>query len=147
MKLIKGRIVLDNGAELPFELYPEECPITVDNFVKLVKSGFYNGKVFHRVVPFFVSQGGSVNGDGTGDLGYTIPNEAKKSRRMHRMGSLAMARGEDPDSACCQFYIAHVPAPHLDGNYTVFGQVTDNMGAVRHMQNGDVMTLVEIIEE
>lgn len=147
MKVIKGRIVLGNGEVLPFELYPERTPVTVDNFVKLVKQGFYNGKVFHRVVPFFVSQGGSVNGDGTGDLGYTIPNEAQKGRLMHKMGSLAMARGEDLDSACCQFYISHVPAPHLDSSYTVFGQVTKNLGAIRKMKNGDVMTLVEIVEE
>ena len=147
MKLILGRIVMANGAEIPFELYPQCSPLTVENFVKLVKEGYYDGKTFHRCIPNFVSQGGCPKGDGTGDLGYHLKNEASKSDLKHLEGSMAMARAMHPDSACCQFYICHCPQPHLDGSYTVFGRVTDNMGAVRAMRNGDVMAKIEITEE
>lgn len=140
---MKGSITMENGAVIPFELYEEEAPITVGNFVKLVKEGYYDGKVFHRVIPGFVSQGGCPYGNGTGDLGYTIPCECDKNVHRHIEGTLSMAhRGRD--TGCCQFFICHAPQPHLDGVHTVFGQVTDNMGAVRNMRNGDVMTKVVI---
>ncbi len=146
MKIIKGQFVLENGAVLPFELYPEEAPKTVENFVKLIKEGYYNGKTFHRVIPGFVSQGGCPNGTGTGDLGYCIPCETAKNPHQHKPGSLSMAhRGKD--TGCCQFFIVHQDQPHLDGVHTVFGQVTENLGAVRNMQNGDKMIEVEITEE
>lgn len=80
MGLIQGKITMANGAEIPFELYPDEAPITVANFVKLIKEGYYNGKTFHRVIPHFVSQGGCPYGTGAGDLGYTIPCETKTIR-------------------------------------------------------------------
>lgn len=144
MKLY-GKFILENGAELPFELYPEEAPVTVENFVKLVKEGYYDGKTFHRVIKNFVSQGGCPYGNGTGDLGYTIPCETMHNPHRHEAGSLSMAhRGKD--TGCCQFFICHEAQPHLDGVHTVFGKVTDNMGAVRQMCNGDVMTKV-VIEE
>lgn len=146
MSEIKGAITLDNGAQLPFVLYPDEAPITVANFVKLVKSGYYNVKIFHRVIPHFVSQGGCPYGNGTGDLGYTIPCECDKNVHKHVAGTMSMAhRGRD--TGCCQFFICHEPQPHLDGVHTVFGQVTDNLGALRHMHNGDIMTKVEIFDE
>ncbi len=142
---IYGKFILENGAELPFELYPQEAPVTVENFVKLVKEGYYDGKTFHRVIKNFVSQGGCPYGNGTGDLGYTIPCETMNNPHRHEAGSLSMAhRGKD--TGCCQFFICHEAQPHLDGVHTVFGKVTDNMGAVRQMCNGDVMTKV-IIEE
>ena len=142
---IYGKFILENGAELPFELYPQEAPVTVENFVKLVKEGYYDGKNFHRVIKNFVSQGGCPYGNGTGDLGYTIPCETMNNPHRHEVGSLSMAhRGKD--TGCCQFFICHEAQPHLDGVHTVFGKVTDNMGAVRQMCNGDVMTKV-IIEE
>ncbi len=142
---IYGKFILENGAELPFELYPQEAPVTVENFVKLVKEGYYDGKTFHRVIKNFVSQGGCPYGNGTGDLGYTIPCETMNNPHRHEVGSLSMAhRGKD--TGCCQFFICHEAQPHLDGVHTVFGKVTDNMGAVRQMCNGDVMTKV-IIEE
>lgn len=145
MKL-HGMITLENGAELPFELYPDEAPATVANFVKLIKEGYYDGKTFHRVIAHFVSQGGCPNGTGSGDLGYTIPCETKGNPHIHEAGSLSMAhRGKD--TGCCQFFICHEAQPHLDGVHTVFGKVTDNMGAVRNMHNGDVMTRVVLIEE
>lgn len=145
MMKILGSIEMENGAVIQFELYPNEAPKTVENFVKLVKQGYYNGKTFHRVIPHFVSQGGCPNGDGTGDLGYTIPCETKGNPHRHESGSLSMAhRGKD--TGCCQFFICHDPQPHLDGVHTVFGKVIDGLDEVRHMKNGDVMTSVTIEE-
>lgn len=145
MMKILGSIEMENGAVIQFELYPDEAPKTVENFVKLVKQGYYNGKTFHRVIPHFVSQGGCPNGDGTGDLGYTIPCETKGNPHRHESGSLSMAhRGKD--TGCCQFFICHDPQPHLDGVHTVFGKVIDGLDEVRHMKNGDVMTSVTIEE-
>lgn len=144
MKIL-GSMTMENGAVITFELYPEEAPQTVANFVKLVKQGYYNGKTFHRVIPHFVSQGGCPNGDGTGDLGYTIPCETKNNPHRHESGSLSMAhRGKD--TGCCQFFICHDPQPHLDGVHTVFGKVIDGLDEVRNMKNGDVMTSVTIEE-
>lgn len=141
--MLKGNITMENGAVIPFVLYDEEAPITVQNFVKLVMEGYYDGKTFHRVIPNFVSQGGCPYGNGTGDQGYTIPCECDKNVHKHVEGTMSMAhRGKD--TGCCQFFICHSPQPHLDGVHTVFGQVTDNMGAVRHMVNGDVMKKVVI---
>lgn len=142
--MIKGKITMENGAEIPFELYEDKAPITVENFVKLIKEGYYNGKTFHRVIPNFVSQGGCPYGNGMGSLGYTIPCETDNGLK-HRVGALSMAHA-GRNTGCCQFFIVHAPQPHLDGVHTVFGQVTDNMGAVKNMMNGDVMTSVTIEE-
>lgn len=140
-----GKITMANGAEIPFELYPDDAKITVENFVKLVKSGYYDGKTFHRVIPHFVSQGGCPNGDGTGDLGYTIPCETKGNPHRHESGSMSMAhRGKD--TGCCQFFICHEPQPHLDGVHTVFGKVTDHLEEVRQMKNGDVIMSITVEE-
>ena len=144
MKIL-GSIEMENGAVIQFELYPNEAPKTVENFVKLVKSGYYNGKTFHRVIPHFVSQGGCPNGDGSGDLGYTIPCETKGNPHRHESGSMSMAhRGKD--TGCCQFFICHEPQPHLDGVHTVFGRVIDHLDAVRQMKNGDVIKTITIKE-
>lgn len=141
--VIKGKITMQNQEVIPFELYPDEAPITVANFVKLVKEGYYNGKTFHRVIPHFVSQGGCPYGTGAGELGYTIPCETKNNPHKHITGAISMAhRGKD--TGCCQFFIVHDPQPHLDGVHTVFGQVLDNMKAVRAMKNGDVMAEVVV---
>ena len=143
--MLTGKITMANGAVIPFELYEEEAPITVGNFVKLIKEGYYNGKTFHRVIKNFVSQGGCPYGTGAGDLGYTILCETKNNPHKHVTGALSMAhRGKD--TGCCQFFICHEPQPHLDGVHTVFGRVTDNMGAVRNMHNGDVMTSITLDE-
>ena len=141
--MITGKIVMANKEVIPFELYEEDAPITVANFVKLIKEGYYNGKTFHRVIPGFVSQGGCPYGNGTGDLGYTIPCETKGNPHRHVEGALSMAhRGKD--TGCCQFFIVHDPQPHLDGVHTVFGRVTGIMRAVRSMHNGDVMESVTV---
>lgn len=141
-----GQFTMANGEVIPFELYPDEAPITVNNFVKLIKEGYYNNKTFHRVIYGFVSQGGCPYGNGTGDLGYTIPCETLNNPHRHETGSLSMAhRGRN--TGCCQFFICHEPQPHLNGVHTVFGKVTDNIKAVRSMRNGDVITCVEIVKE
>ncbi len=145
MNKIIGKITMNNNQEIPFELYPEEAPITVANFVKLIEEGYYNGKTFHRVIPGFVSQGGCPYGTGAGDLGYTIPCETKTNLHKHVPGALSMAhRGKD--TGCCQFFIVHENQPHLDGVHTVFGCVTDNMESVRAMRNGDVIKSMEIVK-
>jgi peptidyl-prolyl cis-trans isomerase B (cyclophilin B) len=138
-------ITLDNGQTITIEFFPEDAPKTVENFITLTKKGYYNGLTFHRVVPGFVVQGGDPKGNGTGGPGYTI--KAEFNKRKHERGSLAMARSQHPDSAGSQFYITYGPQPHLDGNYTVFGQVVSGMEHVDRIKQGDRMTSVVIVEE
>lgn len=143
--ILTGKFTMQNGEVIPFELYPEDAPKTVENFVGLIKKGYYDGKTFHRVIAHFVSQGGCPNGTGAGDLGYTIKCETNNNPHKHVEGSLSMAhRGRD--TGCCQFFIVHEAQPHLDGIHTVFGKVTGNMAAVKKMRNGDVMSSVAIDE-
>lgn len=140
---MQGTITMQNGEKIHFELYENDAPKTVANFVKLIKEGYYNGKTFHRVIPGFVSQGGCPNGNGTGDLGYTIPCETANNPHKHEVGSFSMAhRGKD--TGCCQFFITHEAQPHLDGVHTVFGKVLDNIEAVRNMRNGDVIESIVV---
>jgi len=137
-------ITLESGAEIRIEFYPQDAPKTVENFVTLARKGFYNGLSFHRVVPGFVVQGGDPKGNGTGGPGYQI--KAEFSQRKHLRGTLAMARSQDPDSAGSQFYITYGPQPHLDGSYTVFGQVVAGMEHVDAIKQGDRMRTVAIAE-
>jgi peptidyl-prolyl cis-trans isomerase B (cyclophilin B) len=139
-----ARITLDDGNTIDIAFYPEDAPKTVQNFVTLAKKGFYNGLKFHRVVPDFVVQGGCPKGDGTGGPGYTIP--AEFNAKKHVRGTVAMARSQQPDSAGSQFYITYGATPHLDRNYTVFGQVTSGMEHVDRIKQGDRMKTVEILE-
>lgn len=142
--MIKGLFLMEGGVELPFELYEDKAPITVANFVKLIKEGYYDGKTFHRVIAGFVSQGGCPNGNGTGDLGYTIQCETSNGIK-HAPGSLSMAhRGRN--TGCCQFFIVHEAQPHLDGVHTVFGTVTDNMAWVKRMRGGEVIEKVTLLD-
>ncbi len=138
-------ITLEKGGEIKIELFPGDAPKTVENFVTLAKKGYYDGLIFHRVVPGFVVQGGDPKGNGTGGPGYTI--KAEFNKRKHVRGSVAMARAQHPDSAGSQFYITFGPQPHLDGNYTVFGQVVSGMEHVDKILVGDKMKSVRIIEE
>ena len=140
-----GVITLDSGSEIRIELYPEDAPKTVENFVTLAKKGFYDGLTFHRVVPSFVVQGGDPKGNGTGGPGHTIPAEFNKQK--HVRGTVAMARAQDPDSAGSQFYITYGPTPHLDGSYTVFGRVVAGMEHVDRIKQGDRMRTVAILDE
>lgn len=146
--MIKGKITMANGEVIPFELYPEHAPKTVENFVKLINDKFYDGLTFHRVIPHFVSQGGCPRGNGTGELSYTIKCETAGNPLKHVVGAMSMAhRGKDTGS--CQFFIVHDPQPHLDGVHTVFGQVIDSksMDVVYAIRQGDVMNTIEIIDE
>ncbi|MEK4029711.1 MULTISPECIES: peptidylprolyl isomerase [Bacillaceae] len=141
-----GKIVMENGETIEFELYPNEAPNTVANFEKLANEGFYNGVVFHRVIPGFVSQGGDPTGTGRGGAGYTIKCETEGNPHKHEAGSLSMAHaGKDTGSS--QFFIVHQPQPHLDGVHTVFGKVTSGLETARSMKNGDVMKEVTVSEE
>lgn len=140
-------IETDKGT-IKFEFYPEDAPNTVGAFIELAQKGFYDGTKFHRVVADFVVQGGdplSKTDDpmvGTGGPGYRL--KAEFNSRQHLDGTVAMARSQDPDSAGSQFYICLGPQPFLDGNYTVFGQVTEGMDVVRSIAAGDVMKSVTI---
>lgn len=129
MKTTNILITMENGDTMSAELYPEIAPKTVENFVKLVNEKFYDGLIFHRVIPGFMIQGGDPQGTGMGGPGYSIvgefssngfPNDLK-----HTRGVLSMARSMDPNSAGSQFFIMHQDAPHLDGQYAAFGKLTD----------------------
>ena len=127
-------IRMKDGGVIEAELYPEIAPISVENFIKLAGSGFYNGLIFHRVIPGFMIQGGCPDGTGMGGPGWNIKGEfaanGVKNDLRHERGVLSMARAMDPDSAGSQFFIMHQNAPHLDGAYAAFGKVTEGMEAV-----------------
>ena len=122
-------IEMESGAVMSGELYPEIAPNTVNNFIALANSGFYDGVVFHRVIPGFMIQGGDPDGNGTGGPGYEIKGEFSangfKNDLKHTLGVLSMARTMIPDSAGSQFFIMHKTSPHLDGAYAAFGKVTE----------------------
>lgn len=122
------------------ELYPKDAPKTVARISELAQKKFYDGLTFHRVVPNFVVQGGDPVGNGTGGSGQNLPAEFNSKR--HIEGTVAMARASDPNSADSQFYICLEKLPSLDGNYTVFGQVTKGMDAVKKIKVGDKMKKV-----
>ena len=125
--------VKDYG-QIRVELYKDIAPITVENFVKLVKKGFYNKLTFHRVIKGFMIQGGCPRGNGTGDPGYHIKGEFSENgfnnTLKHEPGVISMARALDPNSAGCQFFIMHKAAPSLDGKYAAFGKVVEGMVVV-----------------
>ena len=127
-------ITMKDGGVIKAELYPDIAPISVDNFVKLAGNGFYNGLIFHRVIPGFMIQGGCPDGTGMGGPGYTIKGEfasnGVKNDLKHVRGVLSMARAMDPDSAGSQFFIMHETSPHLDGDYAAFGKVIEGMDVV-----------------
>ena len=124
-------IEMENGGKMVAELYPEVAPNTVNNFVSLVKSGFYDGLIFHRVIPGFMIQGGCPQGTGMGGPGYTIKGEFTgngfKNELKHERGVLSMARAMSPNSAGSQFFIMVEEAPHLDRQYASFGKVVEGM--------------------
>ena len=122
------------------ELYPEIAPNTVNNFISLVNSGFYNGLIFHRVIKGFMIQGGDPQGTGMGGPGYSIKGEFarngfKENNLKHTRGVLSMARSMMPNSAGSQFFIMHADAPHLDGDYAAFGKVTEGIEVVDEIAN------------
>ena len=125
---------MENGSVFRAELYPQIAPNTVKNFISLVKRGFYDGLIFHRVISGFMIQGGCPKGTGTGGPGYSIKGEFAmngfKNDLAHDPGVLSMARAMDPNSAGSQFFVMHKKSPHLDGQYAAFGKVTDGMDTV-----------------
>ena len=125
---------MQDGSIMKAELYPEIAPNTVNNFISLVKKGFYDGKIFHRVIAGFMIQGGCPEGTGMGGPGYTIKGEFAyngfKNDLKHTPGVLSMARAMHPNSAGSQFFIMHETSPHLDGQYAAFGKVTEGLDVV-----------------
>ena len=132
-------IEMEDGGIIRAELYPEIAPNTVRNFISLVKKGFYDGVIFHRVIPGFMIQGGDPLGRGTGGPGYCIRGEFSangfKNDLKHSAGVLSMARTMAPNSAGSQFFIMHEDAPHLDGQYAAFGKVFEGMDVVDAIAN------------
>ena len=124
-------IEMEDGGVMKAELYPEIAPNTVNNFISLVQSGFYDGTIFHRVIPGFMIQSGDPDGAGTGGPGYSIKGEFSQNGfqndLLHTKGVLSMARTMDPDSAGSQFFIMVDDAPHLDGGYAAFGKVIEGL--------------------
>ena len=136
---------MENGEKIEFDLFPNEAPNTVANFENLANTGFYNGVVFHRVIPGFVSQGGDPTGTGAGGSGTQIKCETVGNPHKHEAGSLSMAHaGKDTGSS--QFFIVHAPQPHLNGVHTVFGKVTSGLETAKAMKNGDQMEKVEVFD-
>lgn len=135
METSKGGIAL--------ALYPQNAPKTVNNFVFLVEQGFYDGVVFHRVIPDFVIQGGDPTGTGTGGPGYQFEDEVAGNPMTHEKGVISMANA-GPNTNGSQFFITHSPQPHLNGKHTVFGKVVSDMAIVDAIEQGDVMVRVTV---
>ena len=133
------RITMENGKTIDLELDAKAAPLTVENFLKLVGEGFYDGLIFHRVIPGFMIQGGCPDGTGMGGPGYCIKGEflfnGVKNDLKHKRGVLSMARSSSPNSAGSQFFIMHEDAKHLDGQYAAFGKVTEGMDVVDAIAN------------
>ena len=131
---MRAIITMTTGKTMTLELDPTAAPITVDNFVKLAKDGFYDGLIFHRVIEGFMIQGGDPTGTGCGGPGHTIKGEfaanGVKNPLKHTRGVISMARSASPNSAGSQFFIMHEDAKHLDGQYAAFGKVTSGMDVV-----------------
>jgi len=138
MKVI---ITMANGDIMKGELYPDIAPKTVANFKKLADENFYDGLIFHRVIPGFMIQGGDPLGNGTGGPGYTIEGEFLANgfvnNLKHEAGVLSMARAMDPNSAGSQFFIMHKTSPHLDGQYAAFGKITEGLEVIDKIANQD----------
>lgn len=134
-----------NKGSIVIELYPQYAPITVNNFVFLVKEGFYDDVAFHRVIDNFVIQGGDPTGTGRGGPGYRFEDEVKGNPLKHETGMLSMANA-GPNTNGSQFFITHSPQAHLDGRHTVFGKVTSSMDVVNSIRQGDKMTKVTVTE-
>lgn len=134
-------IEMEDGSVMKAELYPRIAPNTVNNFISLIQKGYYDGVIFHRVIPGFMIQGGDPQGTGTGGPGYCIPGEFSHNGfhndLKHTRGVLSMARTMVPDSAGSQFFIMHETAPHLDGEYAAFGRVTEGLEVIDAIANAD----------
>lgn len=134
----------DRG-DIVVDLYPEQAPGTVNNFVFLSREGFYDGVTFHRVIPDFMIQGGDPTGTGRGGPGYRFGDELKDNPHRHETGSLSMANA-GPNTNGSQFFITHARQPHLDGKHTVFGKVVSGQDVVDSIRQGDKMFSVTVAE-
>ena len=145
---MKALMNTDRGT-MTIEFFEQDAPITVANFVKLAKSGFYDGVVFHRVIPNFMIQGGDPTGTGSGGPGYTIADELTGNNQHHDRGVLSMANTGRPNSGGSQFFICHnrQGTAHLDRKHTVFGKVTDGIELVDQIKQGDKIMSITIAEE
>ncbi len=135
-----------NRGTIELELYPEYAPVTVNNFVFLTNEGFYDGVKFHRVIANFMIQGGDPTGTGRGGPGYRFQDETYGNPLKHETGVLSMANA-GPNTNGSQFFITHLPTPHLDGKHTVFGKVIEGMDVVNAIQQGDLMEKVTAAEK
>jgi len=136
-------LTLEKGQSLTISLFEKDAPGTVENFVSLANKGFYDGLNFHRVIPGFVAQGGCPDGTGAGGPGYTIKCEVKNNPNKHLRGRLSMAHA-GRDTGGSQFFICFVDLPHLDGNHTVFGEVTSDLSVLDNIKQGDKIASIKI---
>ena len=143
----KFAVIKTDKGDMIAELYPDETPQTVANFVELAKSGFYAGLNFHRVIPIFVIQGGCPYGNGVGGPGWRIKCECVGQKRKHNRGSLSMAHA-GRDTGGSQFFVCHSPQPHLNGVHTIFGELIDDesKSVLDAIRQGDKITTIEIKE-
>ena len=137
--------LITNKGDISLDLYPAYAPGSVSNFIKLAKDGFYKDKFFHRVVPNFVVQAGCPRGDGYGSLDYSIRTEISSLNFMES-GLVGMASA-GANTECTQFFITHSPAPHLDGNYTIFGKIASGNDVLESIYQGDSIQNIEIIDK
>ena len=145
---MKYAIISTEKGDMKAELYADETPIAVENFIKLAENRFYDGLTFHRVIPNFVIQGGCPNGNGTGGPGWTIKCETSAERQYHDRGVLSMAhRGKDTGGS--QFFICHnrQTTQHLDGVHTCFGKVVEGEDVIDDIRPGDLIFSITIVEE
>lgn len=148
VKNMKYAVIHTEKGDMKAELYEKETPGTVENFVKLAKSGFYDSLTFHRVIPDFVIQGGCPDGTGAGGPGYTIKCETSAPRQYHDRGVLSMAH-RGPNTGGSQFFICHnrENTAHLDGRHTAFGKVVEGLDVIDEIRAGDLILGIDIIEE
>ena len=144
-KAYRANIETNRGV-IEIALYPEYAPKTVNNFVFLAREGFYDGVSFHRVIDDFMVQGGDPTGTGRGGPGYRFEDEVRGNPLMHETGVISMANAGSNTNGS-QFFITHLPQPHLNGKHTVFGKVTSGMDVVNSIRQGDIMTKVTISED
>ncbi len=144
-------IEMENGGVIRCELFPDKAPETVRNFIALANAGFYNGKIFHRVISGFMIQGGCPFGNGMGGPGYCIKGEFKlngvANNISHKRGVISMARSQSPNSAGSQFFIMHADGEFLDGQYAAFGRVIEGMDVVDHIADTKTNPRDEPLEE
>lgn len=145
---MKKAIIETEKGTMTLELFEDDAPLTVANFVKLSNSGYYDGLTFHRVIPSFMIQGGCPNGDGTGGPGWTIPCETSGKKQFHDRGVISMAHA-GRNTGGSQFFICHnrIHTAHLDRKHTVFGKAIENVDLVDDIKQGDKILSIKIVEE